>query len=349
MRGEDAALAVIAAMPFVAGFAAWRCVRGARAAPAGRRATRLVVGNALVAAFLASVAMFGAECWLRFFYDSTDSYGLMRTTDRWLERHYRFNGQNVRDDVEYDLGPIPPGVRRVTFVGDSFAAGHGVADVNDRFANRVRAARPDWQVHVFAANGVDTGSELHLVEKNLPGYQYDVVVLVYCLNDISDLMQEYDAVRRRMTELRDDRGLLARNSYACDALRFLWIATTDREFGDYYPSIVSAYSSALWDEHAARLRRFHEVVAARGGRMAVVTFPFLNDLGPGYGLRDAHRRLADFWAAQGVPALDLLPTYEGRAARDLVVGRFDAHPNEKAHELATAAILPFLDGVVAGR
>jgi lysophospholipase L1-like esterase len=315
---------------------------------------RLVVGNALVLLFFVCVAALVGECWMRFVYDAPDSYGLLRANDRWFQRHFKLNAQAVRDDVDYDLGPAPKDARRVTFVGDSFTAGHGVADVADRFANRVRSARPEWQVHVFSATGVDTGQELVLVEHNLPrvaegGYRLDVVVLVYCLNDLSDLMQDYDAVRRRMTALKADRGFLASHSHLCDALRFLWITSRDRDFSDYYPTIASAYETSVWDEQRARLRRIRDVVAARGGRLAVVTFPFVNDVGPGYRFREAHRRLAAFWEAEQVPALDLLATFDGRDPRELVVGRFDAHPNADAHALAAEAIVPFLDRVLAAR
>jgi len=356
MDGENVALAVFVAAPALTGLAARWYFRRVRAAQGGGRpgVLRLVVGNALVLLFLLAVLALVGECWFRFGYDGTDSYGLTRATDRWLARHYRFNAQNVRDDVDYDLGPVPDGTRRVTFIGDSFTAGHGVADVRDRFANRLRAARPAWQIHVMAANGVDTGLEMNLLEHNMPrlavgGYRLDVVVLVYCLNDISDLMQDFDAVRRRITALDAGRGVLARSSYLFDEVRFLWITTRDRELGDYYPTIVSAYASSTWDEQRARLHKFHEIVESRGGRLAVVTFPLLHDLGPGYRFRDAHRRLAEFWRAERVPALDLLATYDGRDARDLVVGRFDAHPNETAHALAAEAIGPFLDRVLGGR
>jgi hypothetical protein len=44
----------------------------------------------------------------------------------------------------------------------------------------------------------------------------------------------------------------------------------------------------------------------------------------------------------GVPHLDLLPVYVDYADAELVVNRFDAHPNEFAHSLAAEAIGRFL-------
>ena len=40
--------------------------------------------------------------------------------------------------------------------------------------------------------------------------------------------------------------------------------------------------------------------------------------------------------------LDLLPAYRAHRDEDLVVNRFDAHPNERAHAIAAKEILAFL-------
>ena len=61
--------------------------------------------------------------------------------------------------------------------------------MEDRFPNRLRRAHPDWEIQVVAMVGLDTGGELALMKKAFAkGYQVDQVVLVYCLNDIGDLL-----------------------------------------------------------------------------------------------------------------------------------------------------------------
>lgn len=350
MDGRDVALLVLIATPVAAGAAAWRYIGRARR-PGGRPRARLLTGNLLVFAFLASVAALAGELWLRFVFDSTDQYGVLQTTDRWMERHYRFNNEGFRDDVDYTLGPVDPGRRRVTFVGDSFTAGHGVPDVGHRFANRVRAARPGWEVQVLASNGLDTGAELRLLEREMPRhtqgrYELDLVVLVYCLNDISDILPGLADLGRRVGADRP-KPFLARHSYLGDTLRLLVLFASDSEVSGYFPSIASAYEGATWSAQRERLRRLKLAVTRRGGRLAVVNFPFLHELGRDDPFRDAHRRLRDFWLSEGVPCLDLRTAFEGREARDLVVGAFDAHPNEEAHALAAQAIIPYLDGLLA--
>ena len=78
-------------------------------------------------------------------------------------------------------------------------------------------------------------------------------------------------------------------------------------------------------------------------KFMVVTFPFLQNLGPNYPYADVHEKLNAFWTDQGIPHLDLLETYKPFKPSQLVVGKYDAHPNEFAHKKAAEAIDGFLD------
>lgn len=354
MSAENVALAAFVALVAAAVLGVRAFFRRVRARGAAARTWRtLVAGNLLVLAMLISVAMLAGECWFRFVYDSTDTFDATRASARWFERHWRKNSDSFRDDVEYDLGPVPAGKRRVTFVGDSFTAGHGVANVADRFVNRVRAARPDWDVQAWAINGWDTGRELAFIEERVPQYTkgrygFDEVVLVYCLNDAFDIVPGIGDLGERI-QAAHQRGVLADSSWLFDILRFVWIASTDEDIGRYFPKAQAAHSGEVWERQKERLTRMRDVVAAQGGRLSVVTWPMLQRLGGDYPFRETHEKLDAFWKSAGVAHLDLLGVFEDRSASDLVVGRLDAHPNEEAHRLAADAILKFLDGEMARR
>ncbi|MFO0983406.1 MAG: hypothetical protein U1E76_17015 [Planctomycetota bacterium] len=47
------------------------------------------------------IGLLAAECYYRFWYDTTDSFGLTRTTSRWFKRYYALNRMGFRDNVEY--------------------------------------------------------------------------------------------------------------------------------------------------------------------------------------------------------------------------------------------------------
>jgi lysophospholipase L1-like esterase len=308
---------------------------------------RLVVGNALVLLCLTTPVLLAGETYFRFFCDTTDSLAYTRISERWVQRHWQVNSAGCRDNVEYSPARAP-GKRRISFVGDSFTAGHGIKDVEDRFPNRLRRAHPDWEIHVLAAVGLDTGGELALMKKAFAkGYQVDQVVLVYCLNDIGDMLPpQADATARVLAEL-DNSGWLLRNSYMLNLWYHHYKALRDPYLGNYCSFVREAYSGALWEQQKERLKAFRDLVQAHGGRLAVVTFPLLNALGPNYEYRFIHDKLDQAWRELDVPHLDLLPVYEGMAPIQVTVNRFDAHPNERANQLAAEAIDKWLQQLSA--
>ena len=306
---------------------------------------KLVLGNLLVFLLAGSLAALAGESYYRFWYDSTDSFAMTKTCLRWFDRHYEVNTFAVRDDRNYRRTP-EAGKRRITFVGDSFTAGHGVADVHDRFANRIRKAHPEWEIHVMARLGLDSGDELKLLEELVKGgYKLDQVVLVYNMNDINDVNPDWERRFAIINERykRQRPGFLVEHSYLLNTLYYRMWTFVFPEIFDYYRGTREAYLGPLWETHSRRLKAMRDLVQSHGGRLCVATFPFLNLLGPNYAYRDVHKKLDDYWRSIGVPHLDLLPVYESHTARELMVNSSDAHPNELAHALAAEAIGPFLE------
>ncbi len=341
MIAENLLLAVFAAAPVALGLLALRFFRRQQQRETAG-AARLLAGNALVLACLCSVAVLSGELYYRFWFDSTDSFGLTKTNRRWLERHFASNSSGFRDSIDYTRR-APPGVRRVTFLGDSFTAGHGIADVEDRFANRIRALRPDWEVHVLASLGWDTGPELEIAKLYTEqGSETDAIALIYCLNDIADIVPEWREILSAIYE-QWRPGWLAANSYLFNTLYYRWRAARDPALADYYDFVLGAYQGAVWERQQRRLRALRELVDAQGAQLLVVTFPFVHDLGPDYAYRGVHERLGGFWRALGVPHLDLLGVFEAHPGEPLAIGPYDAHPNERAHAIAADAIAAFLD------
>lgn len=304
--------------------------------------------SGLLAIFLLSTALFGFEIYFRYFYDQTDSYGVLKTTDAWFKRHYHNNQMGVRDNVEYPVKK-QPGRPRIVFLGDSFTAGHGVKDVENRFANLIRKTRPDWEVHAIAANGFDTGEEIRVLgEAFQQGYEADAVVLVYCLNDISDIIPPWQESLDRVYEDFSKTNILIQNSFALNYFYYRLKRYSSPELRDYYSFVREAYDGEVWEEQKKRLGLFRDVLAYRGTKLFAVIFPFLQELGPDYSYHKVHEKLAAFWKEQQVPSLDLLPVYETYPSKQLVVNRFDAHPNEFAHELAAKRIDEFLKKEIPG-
>jgi hypothetical protein len=300
---------------------------------------RLSVGNLLVVALLASVALLAGEIRYRYFYDTTDGVNMTKTSRRWYDRHWQLNANNFRDTVDYDSVP-KGGKRRVTFLGDSFTAAQGV-DVEARFANRYRALRPEVEVHALALCGWDTIDQLDFVQNQLAagGYRFDLVVLCYCLNDLADLIPDLDRMFHRYQRTRPN--YFCRHSYFLNTLYWRLLLAGDSFAQDYTQVIMEHYSGPTWEKQKARLKTLRDFIHARGGKLVVITFPFL-DYGESYPCEHVHQQLGEFWEEQKVPHLDTLSLFRAKPAKEWIVNAYDRHPNEQAHALVGEALMDFL-------
>ncbi len=341
-RSEDVMLGVLLYLPAQATFLAVLFFRYNRHGPSPHGWGRLLIGNSLLLLIPITLTLALGEIYFRFFYDTTDSIAYTKVAQRWIKRHYQHNKAKFRDNLEYSLA-IEPGKRRVSFVGDSFTAGHGIKDVEDRFSNRIRRLHPDWEIHVLAGNGLDTGAELGFLDTyTTRGYQVDQVVLVYCLNDLNDLLTEWVRNQASITNRVSGRLPFYDDSYFLDLAYYRLTIAQIPWVKNYFSFVREAYQGEKWEEQKQRLRALREVVEKRGGRLSVVTFPFMNALGKDYDYQFVHDELNTFWQEQHVPHLDLLPVFRNYTPAQLTVNAFDAHPNELANELAARAINEFL-------
>src|SRR5207244_994214 len=77
-------------------------------------------------------------------------------------------------------------------------------------------------------------------------------------------------------------GWLQRNSYFLNTVWIRWVASRDPYMRNYFAFVANAYRGGLWQKQQFRLKVFRDLVQSHGGRLCVVTFPFLHALGPHY-------------------------------------------------------------------
>jgi len=339
---ENRLLALFVMLPVLLGFFLFLFFRKFKQYQKSPQWLWLIFGNSLVFLFVCSLVLVTGEVYFRFIYDTSDSFGTTKTNVRWLERHFQKNLMGFRDSAEYN-NIILLGKRRVTFIGDSFTAGNGVPNVEDRFVNVIRRKNPNWEVHATADSGWNTGVQLlFLTDMQVAGYQSDLVVLVYCMNDIEDIDSKW---KRSLEQLypASEPGFFFQHSYFLNTLYFRWKKARDPEVLNYYHFLLKLYKGPIWEQQKQRLRLLREKVHSQNGQLMVVTFPFLHTLGPDYEYRPVHKLLDDHWRELDVPHLDLLSIYKSISPDEIVVNSHDAHPNERAHKMAAEAITVFLE------
>lgn len=342
---------------------AWLVVLGLTPVVLVRLRRRLAAQNnrlRIVYASLSAWLCFGLltlpELGFALLYDTTDSFDMTNVSNRWFQVHVepevrtlKFandTGISYRNDSDIVLSPEDD-VRHVCFLGDSFTFGHGVANVGDRFSNRIfRSLDNEISSRIEVSNLAWPGTDLLWTESVLKhsfesGGRIDDAVYVLCLNDIEAF---HDPTMSRSSSLAhfEPPGFLFRDTYFFNWLFFRTQLLLQSETRGYYSFVKEYYEGEPWNRFRDALARTSAMCEENGCRFRVAVFPFLHNLGPDYPFRPIHHRIMVDCEDLGIDCFDLDPALSEHSNERLTVNPFDAHPNERAHEIAAEALSRWL-------
>ena len=308
-----------------------------------RKAKWLLLPNALLSGWFFLGLMTCAEIWCAFFVDQSDAFNMTNISKRWFRKYVEAqrNQAGWRDRRELTR-TLPDGVRRIAFFGDSFTIGHGVRRREDRFSDRVETllekAHPGkYQVANMGEPGLETSQIEALVRGTLEqGYQVDVAVYVFMLNDIEGYDPKTQEVIQSLQQA-EPRFFLITQTYFPNWIYFRCRQAAGRG-GEYFAHLRGSYAGEPCVVLKNKLEQLLRDCQTHNVDFRMVIFPFLHNLGPDYPFHAAHRKLQQYCKGAGIPVLDLEPILTPHAAEGLTVNRFDAHPNERAHAIAAEAI-----------
>ncbi len=283
------------------------------------------------------------------FYDQTDSYSLTTASQRWFDLHVVTNEDGFRDDRPYP-DHVPEDAVHLCFAGDSFTFGHGVRDAGDRFTNRIRQQLDQQSPGRFLVSNTGLpGVDIRMLQDALlpdleaRGVPIDVLVYVFVPNDIEYLDERSGAFYQSISDLQPG-FFLFRDTFFYNWLYFRWQGMRHPALQDYYAHLEDAYTGSPWQRMTERLEQLRETCREQDTELQIVVFPFLHRITGETPFTIAHDKMAAFCREQDIPCVDLAPILKKHADQPLVVNAFDAHPNERAHEIAAEAILEQLSG-----
>jgi lysophospholipase L1-like esterase len=255
-------------------------------------------------------------------------------------------------DVNHPVAK-PPGVLRITVIGDSIAQGTGIEDEKAIFPRALetslRAKGVPAEVLNFGVAGYNTQQEVEtLVTKGL-AYSPDVVVLAYCLNDRSFEAGQMPqgmartALQKKATEESQSLQWLTRSAlfrYVYFGLVFEHRGTEDeveRQFGGVFADTVTQGFGLL-----SELSRTHDF------KVIVSVFPLFRKKKAedfeGYAFRSEHAYVRALSEQNGFAHLDLLETFQA-CAKEGSVATDVYHPNERGHRCAAEALARQVEGM----
>jgi GDSL-like Lipase/Acylhydrolase family len=261
------------------------------------------------------------------------------------------NADGFRD---VDYGPKAHGSYRILLLGDSFTFGSGVAD--DRaiwpalLERRLQESRPLEGVDTYEIlNAGIAGSLTHqwvaAYTQQRARFQPDLVLAVFFLRDGTQFEQGtaelVHAAKRRVA-----RDPIAQRSMAYRY--FLERRGAADIAGVLQGFFLASYAgspeqTAEWRRAQGNLLALQALAASDGARYGLVGFPILYGLEHAiYPFQPIMETLAAFSVANDMPYLSLLPAFRGRRADEFWVSATNQHPNARAHAMAAAALLPFV-------
>jgi len=306
---------------------------------------RLLLVNAGLSLGMLLVLVTAGEMAFACFADFSDTFSVSNVSKRWLAVHVEGekNENGFRDRNELTTF-VPGGKKRIIFLGDSFTAGHGIRRMEDRFTDLVAARFEREQPGKFvvanmALPAYDALSVVELARAELLQKHYEMAacVYVYNLNDV-DTFDPHTAESLKTIQNSEPTFFLFRDTYLLNWLYFRLVAFRNAGAQSYYENLRRSYESVPWRRVQNLLTNLHRQCVDQGVDFRMVIFPFVSDVGENYPFRAAHERIVDFCKTEKIPVLDLEPIFRSHAGENLVVSRFDGHPNERANAVAAQAI-----------
>lgn len=288
---------------------------------------RGVAGGLLISYIFIALALLGGELYFRYAFAESENTVTLATIN-WLDRNWQTNQFGYRDrewsDNDYTKETT------VAVVGDSFTAGWGIDDPQDRFSDVLaHHLGDDYAVFNLGIYGTNTPEQL----ENLRGFTEnattpDIVILQYFLNDINYAMLSVGALPEAAPA-----PAWANESYLANFLYNRLIGRLiDSDYNrDWWAENYAAYdNAAIWNIHVEEINAFIDYIESIDARLIVVIFPNMLDPVRSVAYVD---RVAQVFESRG--HADILKLFDAAAAwspAERMVSPRDTHPSAAFHQ-----------------
>lgn len=253
-------------------------------------------------------------------------------------------GYRDRDHLEAK----PEGSLRIVVIGDSIAAGYGIARLEEMFpailGERLRRAGLKIEVLNFGVTGYNTAQEVETLRARALAFAPDIVLVAYCHNDreppdprLIEALREANQKSRAVPESAGRRLLVKSALY-----RFLRYAAFPRKDSRWLSSGTSDRGGTV----EASLRELAELAREERFRVLLAVFPVL----PNFFDRDYAQRHDDLDRLSedlGFSHLDLrYPFRKCRTEWRRYMGLDLYHPTAAGHRCAAEAMAAEVERMV---
>jgi hypothetical protein len=263
----------------------------------------------------------------------SDSFSFTLANQRWFEKYWHpLNRLGYRDT---DYSPEELKNQQIVFVvGDSFIAGQGIQNYQDRFSNLLQTKLGDgWKVLNIAQVGWSTTEEVQAILSH--PQKPAIIILSYFIDDIRAAANRSQTQNKfSFTELVQPPlatfAWLIQHSYFLNFFYWEWYRYHNRSPEDiYWQRLRYFYDEGdAWRIHQEELQTLVDYTRNHQILLLPILFPNLISINLSEPILS---KISNFFQTLGISAMDLTPHFANRPPMELVVSRVDAHPNERVN------------------
>ncbi len=253
---------------------------------------------------------------------------LSKASQIWWAKYWNpINAQGYRDkEILADTSKT-----EVLVIGDSFAAGHGLVSLDDRFSDQLegKLGKDRYTVYNLGVSGSDTRDEAKRLEE-FP-VKPDVIVLQYFPNDIEKAARENGQTLTGAEPYNDLHGPWATLVKRFYLPNFVYWQLPHQSFSTFESFVENSYSdSTVLNAHFADLNKMLAYRDSTGAKMYAVFVPFLFQLDKS---AQYTRPVENFLRSRGVTVVTLTEGINKIEDKARVVGKNDGHAGPAVNAL----------------
>ena len=260
---------------------------------------------------------------------------LSKASQIWWEKYW--HPVNALGYHDKEVANNETGKKQILVIGDSFAAGHGLKDVNECFSNILgsKLGTDKYNIYNLGVSGADTRDEAERLEK-FP-VKPDVIILQYFPNDIEKVGREKGLTLTGSEPYADLKGPMATLVKRFYLPNFIYWQLPHAGFSTFDNFVQKAYTdTTILNDHLRDMSRIIGYKDSTGAKMYAVFIPFLFQLDKSAGYT---KPVEDYLKSHGVTVVPLNDGIAQIPEKERVVGKNDGHASGVVNALIAERLL----------
>jgi hypothetical protein len=231
----------------------------------------------------------------------------------------------------------------VFFIGDSFTAGWGVRDIQDRFGETAAIELYKKGKKINEINlgryGADTRLEFHLFEKfiSITGIKPKQIVLQFFVNDVDKFIPKNKKCTTIPINIPRWKKIMIDGSYLANYINKLYPTSISKPMTlsecEYTEQLKFVYSTdSLWKKEECQLNKFKTYCIENKISLTIIFFPFMEDLTLAKKLH-IENRITAYCKHNNIKLLNVTDLIRNLPRQKRQVSITDSHASAEVHKI----------------